>query len=70
LHASTRTWRYNFRMATEAKFAIRSTPGASTNPPNSGHKLTPEELAELIDSLEYDLIPAAATDCNDCDPEQ
>ena len=32
--------------------------------------LTPEELAEFIDSLEYDQTPAAVAECTDYDPEQ
>jgi hypothetical protein len=69
MHASRRTWRNDFRMATEAKCANPKTPGAPTNPANSGHKLTPEELAELIDSHEYDEAPAAIADCTDYDPK-
>jgi hypothetical protein len=41
-------------MATEARYDVSKTPGA---PPNSAHKgstLTPEELAEFIDSLRED----------------
>jgi hypothetical protein len=57
-------------MATEAKFAAAKTPRAPTNPTNSGRKLAPEELAELIDSLEHDEAPAAVADCTDYDPEQ
>jgi hypothetical protein len=29
----------------------------------------PEELAEFVDSLEYDEPPAAVADCTDDDPE-
>ena len=56
-------------MATEAKWANPKTPGVPTNPANSGHKLTPEELAEPIDSHEYDEAPAAIADCADYAPK-
>ena len=62
-------WRYNMLMAPEARFALPKPPGAPTIPANCGRTLTPEELAEFIHSLEYDLAPAAASDCNDYDPE-
>ncbi len=44
-------------------------PGAPTNPANRGPTLTPEEVAEFIDSLKEDEAPADATDCTDYDPE-
>ena len=56
-------------MATEAKFAAAKTPRAPTNPTNSSHELTPEELAELIDFREHDGAPAAVADCTDYDPK-
>ena len=56
-------------MATEAKRANPKTSGAPTNPTNSGRKLAPEELAELIDSLEHDEAPAAIADCTDYAPK-
>jgi hypothetical protein len=56
-------------MAAEAKCANPKTSGAPTNPANSGPELTLEELAELIDSDEYDGDPAAVADCTDYDPK-
>jgi hypothetical protein len=56
-------------MATAAKCAVPKTPGAPTNLSNSGHRLTPDELAELIASIEYDEAPAAVADCTDYDPK-
>ena len=56
-------------MAIEAKFAAPKTPATPTNPTNSGRKLAPEELAELIDSHEYDEAPAAIADCADYAPK-
>jgi hypothetical protein len=56
-------------MATEARCQVPRTPRALAVPTYSGTALTPEELAEFIDSLEYDLAPAAASDCNDYNPE-
>ena len=69
LHASTRTWRNNFRMATEAKRASPKTPAALTNPVNRGSAHTPEELAELLDSLREDEIAAEAANSTNYDPE-
>jgi hypothetical protein len=40
-----------------------------TNPAQSVHSLTQEELAEFIDSLDYDEAPAAVADCADYEPE-
>ncbi len=57
-------------MAPEARYAVPKPPGAPTIPANSGRTLTPEELAEFIDSLGYDEAPAAVADCTDYDPEQ
>jgi hypothetical protein len=56
-------------MATEASYEAPTTPGAPTNPANRGPALTPEEVAEFIDSLKEDEAPAHATECNDYDPE-
>ena len=56
-------------MATEARCQVPRTPRALAVPTYSGTALTPEELAEFIDSLEYDPVPATATDYNDYDPE-
>jgi hypothetical protein len=67
--ASASVWRYNARMATEARYQVPRTPRALAVPPYSSIALLPEELADFIDSLEYDLAPAAASDCNDYDPE-
>jgi hypothetical protein len=67
--ASASIWRYNTVMAPEARYAVPRPPGASTIPANSGRTLTPEELAEFIDSLEYDEAPAAVADCADYDSE-
>ena len=46
-------------MATEARYAARNTPRALAVLTYNGTALTPEELAEFIDSLEYDKAPAA-----------
>ena len=54
-------------MAIEVTHAV---PGAPANPANKGAPLTPIELAEFIDSLEYDESPAALADCADYEPEQ
>jgi hypothetical protein len=56
-------------MATKTRYQVPRTPRALAVPTYSGTALTPEELAEFIDSLEYDEAPAAATDCADYDPE-
>jgi hypothetical protein len=56
-------------MAVEARNAVPKTPRAPTSPTNNGHTLLPEELAEFMDSLEYDTPPAASVDCADYDPE-
>jgi hypothetical protein len=56
-------------MATEAKYRVAKMPGAPTNPANRGSTLTPEELAEFIDSLREDEIAAAVSGCTDGDPE-
>jgi hypothetical protein len=57
-------------MATEARYAARNTPRALAVLTYNGNALTPEELAEFIDSLEYDEAPATVADTADCDPEQ
>jgi hypothetical protein len=57
-------------MATEARFQVPRTPRALAVPTYSGTALSPEELAEFIDSLEYDEAPATVADTVDCDPEQ
>jgi len=56
-------------MATEARRQVPRTPHALAAPTYSGAALTPEELAESIDSLEYDEAPAPVADCTDCEPE-
>ena len=66
---SASVWRYNARMAADAKHQAPKTLRAPANPANKGFALTPEELAEFIDSLEYDEAPAAVADCADYDPE-
>ncbi len=67
--ASAPIGRYNSRMATEARCRVSWTPRAVAVSTHSGAALTPEELAEFIDSLEYDGAPAAVADCADYDPE-
>ena len=66
--ASAPVWRYNARVATEARCQVPRTPRALAVPTYSGAALTPEELAEFIDSLEYDDPPAAVADCADYAP--
>ena len=56
-------------MATEARYQAPETPAAPTNPANNGSALTPEELADFIDSIKEDEAPAEATDRNGYDPE-
>jgi hypothetical protein len=56
-------------MATDARYQVPRTPRALAVSTDSGAALTPEELVEFIDSLEYDDTPAEAADCNDYDPE-
>ena len=68
--ASASVWRYNARMATEARCQVPRTSRALAIPTYSGTPLSSEELAEFIDSLEYDEAPAALADCADYDPEQ
>ncbi len=67
--ASASVWRYNVPMAPEVRYAVPRPPGAPTIPANSGCTLAPEELAEFIDSLEYDEAPPAVADCADYFPE-
>ena len=57
-------------MTTEAGYRVSKTPGAPMSPANGGTTLTLEELAEFIDSLEYDEAPAALAGSADCEPEQ
>jgi hypothetical protein len=56
-------------MATEARCQVPRTPRAFAVPTYSGTAITPEELAEFIDSLEYDETSPAVADCPDYDPE-
>jgi hypothetical protein len=63
-------WRYNGRVATDAKHQAPKTLRAPANPTHRGPTLTPQEFAEFIDSLEYDEAPAAVAGCADYDPEQ
>ena len=57
-------------MATEARRQVPKTLRALAVPTYSSTALTPEELAEFIDSLEYDETPAAVADSADYDSEQ
>jgi len=65
--ANAAVWRYNGRMANRSQM-----PGSQARPravpTYSGTALTPEELAEFIDFLEYDDASADTTDCSDYDP--
>jgi len=65
--ASASVWRYNARMASEARCQVPRTPRGLAIPTYSGTALSSEELAEFIDSLEYDKAPAA--DRPEYDPE-
>jgi hypothetical protein len=56
-------------MATEARHAVPKNPGAPTKSANSGQALSPEDLAEFIDSLREDEIAATVADRADDDPE-
>ncbi len=56
-------------MALEARYAVPKPTGAPTIPANSGRILTPEELAEFIDSLREDEIAAEVADGTDHDAE-
>ena len=67
--ASASVWRYNVRMATEARCQVPRTPRARAVPTYSGTALTPEELAEFMASLEEDEIAAEAANSTDYDPE-
>jgi hypothetical protein len=57
-------------MATEARCQVPRTPRALAIPTYSGTALSPEELAEFVDSLEYDEASAALADSADYEPEQ
>ncbi len=69
MRASAWSWRYNICMATEARYQAIKTHGALAVPTYSGAALTPEEVAEFINSLGEDEIAAEAADGADCDPE-
>ena len=56
-------------MATEARCQVPRTLRALAVPTYTVTALTPEELAEPIDSLKFDEAPAAAADCTDYDPK-
>ena len=66
--ASASVWRYNARMATEARFQVPRTPRALAVPTYSGTALSPEELAEFIDSIREDEVLSPTADCDDLDP--
>ena len=63
--ASASVRRYNVPMATEARCKVSTMPGAPSNFANRRPALSPAELAEFINSLEYDEAPAAVADCPD-----
>ena len=67
---SAPVWRYNGRMATDAKYQAPKTLRARASLTHRGPTLTPQEFAEFIDSLEYDEATAAVADCADYDTEQ
>lgn len=67
--ASASIWRYNARMAIESRCQVPSTPHAFAVPTYSGTALSPEELAEFIDAIEYDDAPAAVANSTDYDPD-
>ena len=69
LAACTSVRRYNVRMAADSKHQGPKILRARANLANNGFALTPEELAEFIDSIEYDEAPAAVADCANYDPE-
>jgi len=56
-------------MATEPRYRVPRAPRALAVPTYRGTALTPEELVEFIDSLEYDETAAAVADSTDYDPE-
>ena len=66
--ASASVWRYNHRMATEARYDVLKTRRAPTNPAHRDPTLTPEELAEFIDSLREDEVLSPTVDRDDFDP--
>ena len=66
--ASASVWRYNDRMATEGRCQVSRTPRALAVPTHSGTALSPEELAEFIDSIREDEVLSPTADCDDLDP--
>jgi hypothetical protein len=56
-------------MAADSKHQGPKILRARANLANNGFALTPEDLAEFIDSLADDDPPADAADCPDYDPE-
>jgi hypothetical protein len=66
--ASASVWRYNARMATEARCQVPRTPRALAVPTYSGTALSPEELAEFIDSIREDEVLSPTAGCDDLDP--
>jgi hypothetical protein len=67
--ASASLWRYNAHMATEVNCQASKTPRAPKCPANSGHPLTPEEVAEFMAAIEEDEFLAAPEGCAGYDPE-
>ena len=66
--ASKSVRRYNDRMATEARYDVPKTRKAPTNPAHRDPTLTPEELAEFINSLREDELLSPTVDSDDLDP--
>jgi len=56
-------------MATEATNQVGKRPRSPASPTNEGHTFAPEELAEFMDSLEYDAPQTTPTDSAEYDPE-
>jgi hypothetical protein len=54
-------------MAIEVRCWVPRTPRVLAVPTRSGSALAPEELAEFLDSLDYNEAPAAVADCADYD---
>jgi hypothetical protein len=55
-------------MATKARCQVPSAPRALAIPTYRGTALSPEELAEFIDSLREDELLSPTADCDDLDP--
>jgi hypothetical protein len=56
-------------MAADARHQAPKTPRAPTIPANRGSTLTPEDIAEFMDSIKEDEVLSAAAHCDDDDPE-